>query len=206
MDWRNQHRIVQKQLLAATSPDKDLALKGGTALMECYGLNRFSEYLDFDACHQGIDTIKHFSTIAKSYNYECNVKKDTNTVQRVLIDYGGAKSLKIETSFRRKNIPRNELVTCDGILTYNIEQLAIMKSSAYSGRDKIRDLFDLVFIVNTYFDELSAPTQSIIRQSLSYKGMEQFDFLTTDQHDELIEPGALLSNMVNAFDKLGLAQ
>lgn len=205
MQWRNQHRLIQQQVLKGTPPEADLVLKGGTALMTCYGLNRFSEDLDFDARHQGLNTIKHFSKIVARYGYECNVRKNTSSVQRLLIHYGGHKPLKVETSLRRNHINDHELVIVDGVLTYNIDQLAIMKATAYSARDTLRDLFDVTFIVNTFYERLSEPTQAMLRYALAEKGLEQFDILTAQEHDELIEPDTLASNLLNAFDVLDLS-
>lgn len=42
------HVRVMRAVLAAMQ-DSPLVLKGGTALLLCYGLDRFSEDLDFDA-------------------------------------------------------------------------------------------------------------------------------------------------------------
>lgn len=205
MQWRNQHRLVQQQFLKGTLPEADLVLKGGTALMTCYGLNRFSEDLDFDARHQGLNAIKHFSKIAARYGYECNVRKNTPSVQRLLIHYGGHKPLKVETSFRRNSIPEQELVIVDDVLTYSIDQLATLKAAAYLARDTLRDLFDVTYIVNTFYNDLPAPTQAVLRSALDAKGLEQFDIITAQQHDELIEPDTLASNLLKAFDVLDLA-
>ena len=41
------HLRVMHEVLSSVQ-DTPLVLKGGTALLVCYGLNRFSEDLDFD--------------------------------------------------------------------------------------------------------------------------------------------------------------
>ena len=43
-----------------------------------------------------------------------------------------------------------------------------------------------------------------IRNALSYKGIEQFDYLVKTQPDELIDAEALAHSFLSAFDKLGL--
>lgn len=88
--------------------DTPLVLKGGTALYLCYGLNRFSEDLDFDSSKKLnlLNKIKasapHGIVIDK-----INVKKDTDTdtVSHYIVNYhirdtGVKDALKMEISYR----------------------------------------------------------------------------------------------------------
>ena len=52
-----------------------MVLKGETALLFCYGLDRFSEDLDFDAQNSNLNTLALIERFSKKYNYDCNVKK-----------------------------------------------------------------------------------------------------------------------------------
>ena len=79
-----------------------------------------------------------------------------------------------------------------------------MKANAYAGRDKIRDLYDLTFIVNNYFDNLHPQTIYMLQNTIEYKGIEQFDYLIQNQKDELINEDKLAENFLSMFDKLGL--
>ena len=73
-----------------------MVLKGGTALQLCYGLDRFSEDLDFD-CAKSLNlesSIKEvFAHLGKSRPHlrdpEISVTKDTETVKRYRINYAG---------------------------------------------------------------------------------------------------------------------
>lgn len=48
-DWREQHGVVISLFLKyLNSQTDDFVLKGGTALMTCYKLDRFSEDIDLD--------------------------------------------------------------------------------------------------------------------------------------------------------------
>ncbi|WP_454961711.1 nucleotidyl transferase AbiEii/AbiGii toxin family protein [Eggerthia catenaformis] len=114
------------------------------------------------------------------------------------------KPLKIETSFRRKHIASEETFRINGIRVYNINTLCIMKSAAYQMRDKIRDLFDLSFIINNYYNDLDKSTILNVQQALAYKGLEQFDYLAETQQDELINKDDLADSFMNALDKLDL--
>ena len=145
------------------------------------------------------------SGFCAKYGYSYRVAKDTGTVERCFVNYGNeGKPLKIEASFRRKEIPKEETDRINGILVYRIEPLCVMKVNAYAGRDKIRDLFDVTFICGRYFDSLSPQTVALLRGAVEYKGIEQFDFVIKDQKDELIDSGKLAVDFLSMFERLGL--
>ena len=96
-DWKELHeKILISYLLLLNKQTDQFILKDGTALSRCYGLDRFSEDIDLDGHKQDIKRTdeKIFVTDLAS---QMRVAKDTSTVKRCLIDYGGLKSLlKIE--------------------------------------------------------------------------------------------------------------
>ncbi len=207
--WKSKHKRVIEEALSYINTHSDrFILKGGTSLMECYALTRFSEDIDLDSTGKnGIHSI--IDDFCKKYGYTYRVAKDTDTVTRFMIDYGGHneqgdKPLKIEISHRRQNITENEITTVNGIRVYIIDQIAIMKSGAYASRDKIRDLYDVTFIVNTYFDRLNPFVIDTIRNAVGEKGLEQFDYLIAEQSDDLIDNDELCDMFLTAYNKLGL--
>ena len=202
-EWQQQHRFVIDNILQEINSITDkYILKGGTALMKCYGLDRFSEDIDLDGLTDNI--IDLVQTFCQHNNYDYRVAKNTDTVKRCMIHYGGQKPLKVEVSYRRKEIPNEETKLINGIKVYNIDRLASMKASAYMSRDRIRDLYDVSFIVNNYYDELSEPVKNLLRDAISHKGLEQFDYLVNTQTDELIDDSALFESFLEAIDKLGI--
>ena len=171
--------------------------------MMWYNLSRFSEDIDLDGFSYSIeDIVEKFCTKNKlSYR----VAKNTDTVKRYLVQYGGNKPLKIEISYRLKNIDfKADTSIINGILVYNIQKIMLMKLNAYSGRDKIRDLYDVVFIGLNYWSLISEPLKFMLRDTLAFKGLEQFDFLVTDQEDELINNAELAAGFLKLWEKLGL--
>ncbi len=132
------------------------------------------------------------------------VAKDTTTVKRCLIDYGGIKPLKIEVSYRRKEIPDEEITVINTIRVYKTDTLASMKSYAYQGRDKLRALYDLAFICDHFYDQLSLTTKFGIQTALSYKGLEQLDYLLATQNDPLIHGPTLTDKFLKMYEKMGL--
>jgi predicted nucleotidyltransferase component of viral defense system len=203
-NWQLEHRKTIDSFLEYLNNNSDsYILKGGTALLTCYKLDRFSEDIDLDSKKTNIKDI--VDGYCKKYNYDYRIAKDTDTVKRCMVNYGNNnKPLKIEVSLRRREINDNEINTVNGIKVYNIDTLCIMKANAYAGRDKIRDLYDLTFIVNNYFDNLHPQTIYMLQNTIEYKGIEQFDYLIQNQKDELINEDKLVENFLSMFDKLGL--
>lgn len=202
-DWKRKHRYVIDDFLHFLCENTNsYILKGGTALMQCYNLDRFSEDIDLDG--KGNSIFDLVDCYCKSNSYEYRIAKNTDTVKRCMIHYGGSKPLKIEVSCRRNFIDKNDYVRISGIIVYTIERLAAMKCSAYASRDKIRDLYDLSFICCNYYNRLSEQTKNFIFDTISAKGVEQYDYLVNNQPDELINKEKLLDLFLTAIEKIGL--
>jgi predicted nucleotidyltransferase component of viral defense system len=133
-----------------------MVLKGGTALALCYGLDRFSEDLDFDcakALNLEASVSKIFAQLGKSKEHLRNptveITKATKTVRRYRITYGEDIHLKLETSLR--GTPNDEdLTELNGILTYKIDKLIQQKLRALNGRTAARDLHDVIYLYEQY--------------------------------------------------------
>lgn len=206
-DWRDAHYCIMVNAIAYLgSISNGYILKGGTALFLGYGLTRFSEDIDLD----GVDM--NFVAQMKKYcmcnGYDIRVAKDTNTVKRVFIHYGGKKPLKIEVSYRNSRLDSDcvdfTVSKRVGIGIYCISYMMMLKTNAFSHRDKLRDLYDVVFIYRNYYTFIE---QSIIRQFrdvVAYKGLEQFDFLIKDQKDDLIDNDELMCDFLEVYYDLGL--
>lgn len=207
---QEKHLSVIKSFLDRinTLKDNPYVLKGGTALSLCYQLNRFSEDIDLDAPAHTKGGRRFFNEVQRfctENNYSYRIAKDTPTTQRVYIDYGQeGLPLKIEVSFRRKIIPQELVCVKDGIQVYTLDEMARLKATAYSSRDKIRDLYDVAFICTHYYEELSPSARDALRTALEYKDIEQFDYIVQTQQDELINVDTLETMFLESFDKLGL--
>ena len=111
--------------------------------------------------------------------------------------------LKIEVSHRNSNISKDLLVNVNGILTYNINELTNLKALAYSGRDKVRDLYDITFIINNYYEKLNEQTKMNLETILSYKGIEQYDYFESNSiTDDLIDMNELSVSFLKAYEKI----
>jgi predicted nucleotidyltransferase component of viral defense system len=162
-------------------------LKGGTSLMLYYGLNRYSEDIDLDAIDE-MDITKYL----KNPGYETwniRIAKDTPTVFRVMLDYGaksdlGNYPLKIEVSSRNRNfLNKNlfEINKINGVKVYNIKEIINMKVSTFAQRDKIRDLYDLGFLLKKYPQYFNEDKLKLIMENMQYKGLENLSLLLKDE-------------------------
>lgn len=199
--------IIKDFLIYLNKVSKDYILKGGTSLMMCYGLDRFSEDIDLDGFNKNFFTIvDNFIRVygAKYPNISYRKAKDTDTVKRAFVHYNNDKPLKIEVSYRRKDMRTCLCGFVNGILVYDIKEIMAMKINAFTNRDKIRDLYDVVFIYTRYKNALSSDIIMSLRNIVAYKGIEQFDYLMKDQKDDLINNNKLAENFLNMYYDLGL--
>lgn len=125
--------------------------------------------------------------------------------QRFMLSYSKTnKPLKIEISLREREISSQKYNINKGIAVYNIDDLAKKKVNAYQGRDKLRDLYDVCFLINNYFDSFSEDTLDLLTEAFQRKGLEHFDYIVSQQKDSLIDPIQLGNDFLKAYDKLGL--
>ena len=172
------HQSVIKSFLGELSSETDeYVLKGGQALIQCYGMPRVSEDIDFDGKRKQFmsDFVPAF---CERHGYNFRVAKDTDTTQRFFIDYGGVRPLKIEISFRNKDMDMSgQTEKRNGIRVYTLDRMFRMKLMAFNGRNRIRDLQDIVFMFESYEDQLSEGSVERLNESFMYgKGLDQFDY------------------------------
>ena len=104
------HEKVIRSFIRSLNDSSDrYILKGGTALMLCYGLNRFSEDIDLDSTdRKTIRTV--VDRFCKKNGYSFRIGKDTPTTLRFLIHYDDGKHLKVEVYSRKKRVSRDTTV------------------------------------------------------------------------------------------------
>ena len=177
--------FMREILLSINLKNYPTYLKGGTALLLCYELDRFSEDIDLDSekSFNLETTIKEASRKLGVVIDSINIPKDTETTKRYKIHYNGDMYLKIETSFRNK-INDNDVSIINGIKVYNPEIIIGMKLSAIYGeraRTKARDFHDIIFLAKNYASLFSKEqTDSFMRLSKDIDKMLLFE----DDYDE----------------------
>ena len=156
---QKKHKELMLSILQEVQ-DRPMVLKGGTALMLAHGLDRFSEDIDLDA-KKGFSleaAIKKGCARSGVNINALQIAKDTETTKRYFVDYDsefGARRLKIESSMR-ENIKFSEVEKINGVQVYSVGALIEQKIRATQGRDKIRDLYDLNFLLRNHSDKFTA--------------------------------------------------
>lgn len=158
-------------------------LKGGTALRFYYGLDRYSEDLDFDSISNNMDITKQLKKHKDFNSWKIYEKKVTQSSVRLTIDYGartdlGIYPLKVDISGRDKIRLHNNLLKyskINGINVYDIETLVDLKSLAFCQRDKIRDFYDVGFLLEKYPQCFDDKTLANIAIKIEYSGADELN-------------------------------
>lgn len=223
------HQKLMSSILKGIS-DTPLVLKGGTSLLLAYGLDRFSEDLDFDSpIKLNLESrIKH--SVPKGIELiGIDSLKDTSTVTRYRVRYQseyGARSLKLEISYRTPT-PESEIRIIRGFKVASLRRIIDQKlNAAHDGEDvrsKVRDLFDLDFIARQ-FPVIFTPELSLRLKHFAedpdvlvsrYRADYEEDDLVLDTVDlehialnlhyainNIIEFNSVIEQRVNDFSKL----
>jgi predicted nucleotidyltransferase component of viral defense system len=129
-------------------------LHGGTAIWRCYSGNRFSE--DVDAyIEKDAEKINRFFEEMEKAGFEIIKKRMTKNSLYSLLSFGGTE-VRFEALLRRAKGVMKEYETYEGILfnifTLSPEQMITEKIGAYLNRRKIRDLYDIFFLLRYVTD------------------------------------------------------
>ena len=196
---------------------KDLIFKGGTALSRCYGLNRFSEDLDFT-----ISTEQDFISIVGKGLDDFEIK---NTIRRLRMDEQGSKykikiegplfsgsektlcNITLDFSKREDILLPPAIVTIgyhmDIIPTFDVcamseSEILAEKIRAIMTRESARDLYDIVFLVRK---NISADQKTIAKKLEFYHlGFEVKTFLRRVRTLKVIWKSELSSLVKNVPD------
>lgn len=164
---------------------KGLVFKGGTALNKCFGLDRFSEDLDF-TCQDRIDIKKledglkrfkiDFETETKEYEDKLKLTIRLKGPLYIGIRSSMCKFI-VDLSFRESIILKPEVKTIGrfleeipsfGVLVMQEKEILAEKIRAILTRTKARDIYDLWFLLNkgVMFD------LNLVREKLRYYKQE----------------------------------
>jgi predicted nucleotidyltransferase component of viral defense system len=167
-----------------------LILKGGTGLLLCYQLPRFSVDLDYDGKDLSFDfegDIRRGAERGGKGIRDVILKKDTDTVKRYMVHIDGweNKPLKIEISSRdRDSIRSDDYEVIKGIRVYRIENMINKKLDAFCDRCRGRDVFDVAFLVHYYGDRMGT--------DLLKKGHEGIKKFGLDYLEKVMKEDALV--------------
>lgn len=185
-NWQIERIKIFKEILKRIG--NNFILKGGTALFIYYGLDRFSEDIDLDSFS---DTINIYNKI-KDNKWSINLKKNTDVVYRVMLDYGdknnfGNYPLKIEVSSRNKNLLKSKSLkysNIDGVNVYDLVEILKMKLIAFGNRDKIRYFYDISFFLEKNPEYFSNEMLKELKIKMEYKDLDNLSFLLNKEFEK----------------------
>ena len=153
---------------------RELVFKGETALQKVYGLNRFSEDLDFTR-NEDVDLdalMEHIVIGLRNYGVDCETKKEKTRFEfsdKFKISakgpfFSGEVSrvfVRVEISGREKTILEPEIhnifpvyrdIPNFSLAVMPLKEVVAEKVRAIFSRDKPRDVYDLWFLLNKGVD------------------------------------------------------
>ena len=133
----------------ATGIFNEGVLHGGTAIWRCYNGNRFSEDIDM-YIKKDLERINLFFKNLERSGFAISKKKiGDNSIYSELI--WNRTSVRFEAIFKKANGSLKEYETAEGtyltVYTLTPAELIIEKIDAYVKRLKVRDLYDIFFLL-----------------------------------------------------------
>ena len=209
--------IALKRAILQGLRDTPLMLKGGTGLLLAYGLDRFSEDLDFDAPHKlNLESRIRRHIPAGFTLTNLHTLKDSATVTRYRVQYLSTfnskeaipGSLKLEVSYQTP-APESEVCDVDGIRVASLARILDQKlKAAHDGddpRDKVRDLYDLTYIARGFPGEftsvLAVRLQAFSANPAALVARYRADF----EEDDLVQGRVDLEELALSLHYLALA-
>lgn len=96
------------------------------------------------------------------------------------------KPLKVEVSYRQGgNIDEDDVVTINGIRTYNLDRLATLKIDALVNRAKGRDIFDVAYLLAQHPESVSNHDLQRIDQVIDIIGLNDLEAIMLD--DDILD-------------------
>ena len=139
--------ILVKELFSVFD---DAVMHGGTAIWRCYNGNRFSEDVDV-YIHKDLAKIQEFFNSLESVGFKMIKKriKENSIYSELLLNNTPT---RFEATFQNKKLFFKKYETSEsffiGVYALSPEDLIMEKVETYLKRKKIRDLYDIYFLLD----------------------------------------------------------
>jgi predicted nucleotidyltransferase component of viral defense system len=201
---RQKLHVTFMRSIAISFRNTPLILKGGTALLLAYGLDRYSEDLDFDSRKK----IKLETKIKNAVKRVAKIKsidhiKDTDTTTRYRVIYIANEienRLKIEVSYREYDAAYHFV---NNIKVYELPILFEQKLNAIENRTAARDLYDLCFLIKNHFDKLNQNLLFRARSIFSNLSSLEQRFSPAFEVDSILSSVDIIKILSTTRDSLG---
>lgn len=194
--------------------DSGLVFKGGSSILLCHGGSRFSEDLDFDVDGKR-NLISRLNDVSKAYlangwSWDVKNPKNTTTTNRYVIHAEKGETLlklKLDISLRQLDTSMKPEVI-NGILSYTASDIfkqkvnAILGNDDGPGRTKVRDIYDIDFLLKKPGCQASFEDLSRLRDGLESPDGILNRYIEDWQDDEITSDFQLDELSVDIFDSL----
>lgn len=133
----------------------DAVFHGGTCIWRCYNGNRFSEDVDF-YINKDVNKIKDFFQSLKEKGFKITKARIKENSVYSELDFNSILT-RFEATFQNKKAISKRYETSESffinVYALSSEDLVIEKIQTYLKRRKIRDLYDIYFLINYVEDK-----------------------------------------------------
>lgn len=131
-------------------------LHGGTVIWRCYKGNRFSEDVDVYMPSTRVATMEGYIQALESRNLtKAKFRRTDRAIFARFTHHAATVSLEAVVGVKKRHVVKPFEMVDGSFITVNTlspEELAIEKASAYMARRKVRDLYDLFFLIRLVQD------------------------------------------------------
>lgn len=172
----SQHYAQKLEFMRSILPyfSEGFVLKGSGALGLFYGLNRYARDLNFDSMSEHLNFMECLEAHKDFKRWRICEQRESETSFSVVIEYDlveARDSLKIESSAIYSAFLRHNYLDVDNILgvkVYALRELIAMKKWAFGDKERIRDLYDLYFLLEHYPQYFDKNTLLDMYMQISY--------------------------------------
>ncbi len=135
-----------------------------------------------DSISGNMNILNKLKTIGQN-KWNMIIKKDTETVFRVMVDYGATNNyrdypLKIEISSRNKKILQSKIYdykNIAGVNVYSLEEILKMK---------IRDFYDLSYFLKKQPEKFTKDMLIDFKERMDYKNLDTLSYLLKEEFEK----------------------
>jgi len=147
LNYKELYKLQDKVLDIVFKTEKGFYLTGGTCISRFYKEKRYSDDLDFftnDSLRYNI-AVRSIK-IALMKNFDLKTEIESKSFSRFIVDKILQVDFVNDTTYRYKDV----LITKEGYIIDNIENILSNKITAVMGRDDPKDIFDIYLIAKFY--------------------------------------------------------
>ena len=147
LNYKELYKLQDKVLDIVFKTEKEFYLTGGTCISRFYKGKRYSDDLDFftnDSSRYNVAVRNIKIALMKNFNLKAEI--ESKNFSRFIVDKILQVDFVNDTAYRYKDV----VITKEGYIIDNIENILSNKITAVMGRDDPKDIFDIYLIAKFY--------------------------------------------------------